>query len=73
MSDLEAVTAAAFGQRRKMLRAALRTFTPAPEKMLAAAGVSPTMRAEELSVEQFCALAREHAKTRGTSAPRADA
>jgi 16S rRNA (adenine1518-N6/adenine1519-N6)-dimethyltransferase len=55
---LERVTAAAFGQRRKMLRASLRTLGVASEPLLDAAGVSPTARAEELSIGDFCALAR---------------
>jgi len=59
MDELERVTAAAFGQRRKMLRASLKTLAgrdAAP--WLARAKVAPTARAEELSVEDFCALAR---------------
>jgi 16S rRNA (adenine1518-N6/adenine1519-N6)-dimethyltransferase len=56
-ADLERVTAAAFGQRRKMLRASLRTLGDSA-KLLEAAGVAPTARAEELMVEEFCALAR---------------
>jgi 16S rRNA (adenine1518-N6/adenine1519-N6)-dimethyltransferase len=71
--DLERVTAAAFGRRRKMLRAALRTLSPRPEALLAAAGVPPTARAEELTVEQFCALAREFGATLGPTVPRAGA
>ena len=56
---LERVVAAAFGQRRKMLRAALKSLGPGdPAAMIEAAGIDPTQRAEELSVEQFCALAR---------------
>ena len=55
---LERVTAAAFGQRRKMLRASLKSLGAAPEPLLARAGLPPTARAEELAVEQFCALAR---------------
>jgi 16S rRNA (adenine1518-N6/adenine1519-N6)-dimethyltransferase len=55
---LERVTAAAFGQRRKMLRSSLKSLGVAVEPLLAAAGVAPTARAEELSVAQFCALAR---------------
>ena len=55
---LERVTAAAFGQRRKMLRAALKSLTADPLKLLDAAGVAPTARAEELDIEAFCALAR---------------
>jgi 16S rRNA (adenine1518-N6/adenine1519-N6)-dimethyltransferase len=56
--DLERVTAAAFGQRRKMLRQSLKSLGDNASEMLAAAGVAPTARAEELSVEEFCALAR---------------
>jgi 16S rRNA (adenine1518-N6/adenine1519-N6)-dimethyltransferase len=55
---LERVTAAAFGQRRKMLRSSLKTLGVPAEPLLAAAGISPTARAEELSVAEFCALAR---------------
>jgi len=61
LTALEAVTAAAFGQRRKMLRQALRTLGVAPAPLLAAAGVEPTARAETLTVEAFCALARAFA------------
>ncbi len=56
-ADLERVTAAAFGQRRKMLGASLRTLGDS-DALIAAAGVTPTSRAEELTVEEFCALAR---------------
>lgn len=56
--DLERVTAAAFGQRRKMLRQSLKSLGGDASELLAAAGVDPTARAEELSVEAFCALAR---------------
>jgi 16S rRNA (adenine1518-N6/adenine1519-N6)-dimethyltransferase len=53
LRDLERVTAAAFGQRRKMLRASLRSLLPDPEPALAAAGVAATARAEELDVASF--------------------
>lgn len=56
-ADLERVTAAAFGQRRKMLRASLRGLGGPAEEILGAAGVPPTARAEEIDVEGFCALA----------------
>ncbi len=56
---LSRVTAAGFGQRRKMLRAALRGLAPDIEARLEAAGIAPTRRAEELSLEEICALARE--------------
>jgi 16S rRNA (adenine1518-N6/adenine1519-N6)-dimethyltransferase len=55
---LERVTAAAFGQRRKMLRSSLKTLGLPVEPLLAAARIAPTARAEELSVAEFCALAR---------------
>ena len=54
---LEKVTAAAFGQRRKMLRSSLKTLGPA-DLLLERAGLDPTRRAEEIPVEGFCALAR---------------
>jgi len=55
---LERVTAAAFGQRRKMLRTSLKALGIPVEPLLERAGVAPTARAEELSVAEFCALAR---------------
>jgi 16S rRNA (adenine1518-N6/adenine1519-N6)-dimethyltransferase len=55
---LERVTAAAFGQRRKMLRSSLRTLGVPVEPLFASTGISPTARAEELAVADFCALAR---------------
>ncbi|MGE0736504.1 MAG: 16S rRNA (adenine(1518)-N(6)/adenine(1519)-N(6))-dimethyltransferase RsmA [Alphaproteobacteria bacterium] len=58
--SLSRVTEAAFGQRRKMLRGALRTLVLQPEALLLQASIAPTTRAEELSVEQFCALARAY-------------
>ncbi|HEV2301953.1 MAG TPA: 16S rRNA (adenine(1518)-N(6)/adenine(1519)-N(6))-dimethyltransferase RsmA [Stellaceae bacterium] len=58
---LERVTAAAFGQRRKMLRASLKPLGVAVEKLLESAGIEGTRRAEELSVAEFCALARAFA------------
>ena len=55
---LDAVTRAAFGQRRKMMRRALRSLTQDPEVLLRRAGIAPEARAETLSVVEFCALAR---------------
>jgi len=59
---LSALTQAAFGQRRKMLRQSLKGFAAARgldlAALLAAAGLEPTMRAEEVSVDGFAALAR---------------
>jgi 16S rRNA (adenine1518-N6/adenine1519-N6)-dimethyltransferase len=56
LEDLEKITAAAFGQRRKMLRQSLKTL--GGEALLERAGIDPTARAEELDVTQFAALAR---------------
>ncbi|MBV9551607.1 MAG: 16S rRNA (adenine(1518)-N(6)/adenine(1519)-N(6))-dimethyltransferase RsmA [Alphaproteobacteria bacterium] len=55
---LECVTSAAFGQRRKMLRSSLKSLGLPVGPLLAAAAVSDTARAEELSIAEFCALAR---------------
>jgi 16S rRNA (adenine1518-N6/adenine1519-N6)-dimethyltransferase len=55
---LEAVTQAAFGQRRKMLRQSLRSLGTNTSELIEAAGLDPTVRAEEVSVEQFVLLAR---------------
>tara|TARA_R110000764_G_scaffold54764_9_gene119428 strand:- start:251 stop:1093 length:843 start_codon:yes stop_codon:yes gene_type:complete len=55
---LNRVVAAAFNQRRKMLRAALKGVAPDIEDRLLAAGIQPTERAEQVSLEAFCALAR---------------
>jgi len=61
LAVLEKVTAAAFGQRRKMLRQSLKALTRDPGALFEATGIAPTARAEELSVEDFCALARQAA------------
>jgi 16S rRNA (adenine1518-N6/adenine1519-N6)-dimethyltransferase len=60
---LEAVTLAAFGQRRKMLRQSLKSLPRPvdPLELLREAGIEPTRRAEEVDVEGFCALARAYA------------
>ena len=62
---LEAVTQAAFGQRRKMLRQSLRSLGVEVASLIAAAGLSPTARAEEIPVAGFVALARALAAIRG--------
>jgi len=62
LSDLEKVTAAAFGQRRKMLRSSLKSLVPNPDGLLDAAGVPATERPENLDIAQFCALARAYAE-----------
>ncbi|MDO6727443.1 MAG: 16S rRNA (adenine(1518)-N(6)/adenine(1519)-N(6))-dimethyltransferase RsmA [Cognatishimia sp.] len=60
---LSRVVATAFNQRRKMLRSSLKSISPDIEDRLVAAGIKPTDRAEVISLEAFCALAREVAKT----------
>ena len=59
---LSRTVAAAFNQRRKMLRSALKGVAPDIEDRLRAAGLKPTERAEQVPLEGFCALARELAK-----------
>jgi len=54
---VEGVTAAAFGQRRKMLRSSLRSLWPEPEPILQRAGIEPTLRAEQVPVASFLKLA----------------
>lgn len=55
---LERVVAAAFNQRRKMLRSSLKQFVGDIEDRLNTAGIAPTDRAENVPIEGFCALAR---------------
>ncbi len=55
---LTRLVAAGFGQRRKMLRASLKSIHPDIQDMMIAVGIAPTERAENLSIEQFCDLAR---------------
>jgi 16S rRNA (adenine1518-N6/adenine1519-N6)-dimethyltransferase len=59
---MEKVTAAAFGQRRKMLRQSLKTLDVDVEKLLAAANILPTARAEEIDIAGFIRLAEEYQK-----------
>ena len=55
-ATMERLTAAAFGQRRKMLRGALRAL--GGEALLARAGIAPDRRAETLDIAEFDRLAR---------------
>jgi 16S rRNA (adenine1518-N6/adenine1519-N6)-dimethyltransferase len=57
VAALERVTAAAFGQRRKMLRSSLRQIAPDAEELLEGLGIDPKARAEELEVADFCRIA----------------
>jgi 16S rRNA (adenine1518-N6/adenine1519-N6)-dimethyltransferase len=61
---LEQVSAAAFGQRRKMLRQSLKSLPADPLRLTAAADVDPTRRAETVPVSGFVAMARELAEIR---------
>jgi len=56
LDSLQKITAAAFGQRRKMLRRSLSGL--GGEALLERTGIDPTLRGEALDVAQFCALAR---------------
>jgi 16S rRNA (adenine1518-N6/adenine1519-N6)-dimethyltransferase len=61
---LEQVAAAAFNQRRKMLRQSLKSLPADPLKLLAAAGIDPTRRAQTVPISCFVAMARELANIR---------
>jgi 16S rRNA (adenine1518-N6/adenine1519-N6)-dimethyltransferase len=64
LDAVERMTAAAFGQRRKMLRGALRGL--GGEALLARAGIDPRRRAETLSVAEFVRLAEEEPRMRAS-------
>jgi 16S rRNA (adenine1518-N6/adenine1519-N6)-dimethyltransferase len=57
-ATLNRIVAAGFNQRRKMLRASLKGVAPGIEDHLTAVGIPPTERAEQVSLEAFCALSR---------------
>jgi 16S rRNA (adenine1518-N6/adenine1519-N6)-dimethyltransferase len=64
VSHLERVTAAAFGQRRKMLRSSLATLGTDTAALLSRAGIDPSARAERLTVADFIRLAQCFAESR---------
>ena len=66
---LEKVTAAAFGQRRKMMRASLRGLVPDPEALLSELGIDPELRAEQLPVSAFARIAARLGETAALRAP----
>ncbi|MFN3225312.1 MAG: 16S rRNA (adenine(1518)-N(6)/adenine(1519)-N(6))-dimethyltransferase RsmA [Hyphomicrobiales bacterium] len=71
-SDLERVAAAAFGQRRKMVRQSLKSLGLSPEglaELMTSVGVEGTERAETLSIETFAALARSYRALVGRDQP----
>lgn len=70
LEALEAVTRAAFGQRRKMLRSSLKALSNASAQLLAESGIAPDRRAETLTLEEFAELAarwRTLKRSRGTA------
>ncbi|QRG08888.1 16S rRNA (adenine(1518)-N(6)/adenine(1519)-N(6))-dimethyltransferase RsmA [Xanthobacter dioxanivorans] len=71
LSNLEKVTEAAFGQRRKMLRQSLKSLGVDTAALLATAGVEETARAEEIDVAGFVALANTFAALRTGARPAA--
>ena len=68
IGDLERVTAASFGQRRKMLRQSLKQLTPEVDFFLRQAGIDPQSRPQDIGVTQFAALARSYRSILGSSA-----
>jgi 16S rRNA (adenine1518-N6/adenine1519-N6)-dimethyltransferase len=60
IGDLEQVTAAAFGQRRKMLRQSLKRLVPDVNALLGISGIDPRSRPQDIGVSQFSALARAY-------------
>jgi len=66
LGAIEQVTAAAFGQRRKMLRSALRALIPQAETLLHEAALDPTARAEEIDQAGFRRLADAWRRLRPT-------
>ncbi len=65
VTALETVTRAAFGQRRKMLRASLKQIAADPAPLIAEAGLNPTIRAEQISIADFVTLAEVFASPAG--------
>lgn len=55
-NDLEKIVAAAFNQRRKMVKAGLKTITPHAEEILTSLKINPNLRAENLSLHDFCRI-----------------
>ena len=56
--DLSRTVSLAFGQRRKMLRASLKSLGKDVEARIREADIDPTTRAEQVSIEEFCRLSR---------------
>ena len=62
LKDLERLTACAFGQRRKMLRASLKGLKPDAEQRITDCGIAPTARAEEIDIAGLVRLATRFAE-----------
>jgi len=60
IADLERVTQALFGQRRKMLRQSLKQLSPDVDALLTPSGIDPRARPQDIGVAQFAALARAY-------------
>jgi 16S rRNA (adenine1518-N6/adenine1519-N6)-dimethyltransferase len=58
-SKLEKVVAASFNQRRKMIKSGLKSVFANPEEILKEVGIKPDLRPENLTIEQFCLLAKK--------------
>tara|TARA_Y100000588_G_C13337397_1_gene536658 strand:- start:43 stop:462 length:420 start_codon:yes stop_codon:yes gene_type:complete len=56
---LKLITRMAFGQRRKMMRTSLRALHPDISSLLQKVGIPPTRRPEEVTIQEFCSIARE--------------
>ena len=65
---VSAVTAAAFGQRRKMLRSSLKSLWSQPETVLAEIGIDPSLRGEQIAVDDFLALAARYQRENAADA-----
>ena len=72
LTDLEAITSATFGQRRKMLRQSLKGLVDDAEGLVRSAQLDPTARPEQLSVSELAALARAFARWREGTLQRID-
>ena len=59
LDGLEIVVANAFNQRRKMLRSSLKKITPDIETILKDINIDPSLRAEDLTIEQFCLISNK--------------
>ena len=63
-TDLEAVVAAAFSQRRKMVKASLRQLGVPTDQLLKDADIDPSIRAENIDVAGYCRLTEAYCRAR---------